>query len=284
MAVLLAKVATTTRKIEQRLSVRLAEDPTGVSLDVDPLDPSRRQGAVLVRKALIHIEAALRANESNNLHSLAVQTRPALECAGQVVFISKTLMIDPGFTMDVERAIDMLADYNNADYYGTMIRGTAGQLSHEELLATSRDAEVSAAVSLGMAEPPPRRGKSLKQADKVAPLKGGREWYGFLSEYFCHGRADWRGPLWHGGVVPTGTVRDEFSFLGVLGYLAEQMAVMNSSAALWSVPGETREMVWSLWVEPTLAELSQVREESRSILGAAFHVPSGDAGEAAGTD
>ena len=38
---------------------------------------------LLLRKGKIHMVGAYRANETDNLHSLAVQMRPVLECAGQ---------------------------------------------------------------------------------------------------------------------------------------------------------------------------------------------------------
>ena len=61
----------------------------------------------LLRKARIHTVAALRANETSNLHSLAVQMRPVLECAGQVVFRFRTLFIAPD-VLTPEKAAAML--------------------------------------------------------------------------------------------------------------------------------------------------------------------------------
>ena len=40
--------------------------------------------ALIFRKGRLHMLGAYRANETDNLHSLAVQMRPVLECAGQV--------------------------------------------------------------------------------------------------------------------------------------------------------------------------------------------------------
>ena len=57
--------------------------------------------APCLNKAQIHIAAVLVANESNNLHSLAVQMRPVLECAGQVVLVIHTLCLEPERIEDV---------------------------------------------------------------------------------------------------------------------------------------------------------------------------------------
>ena len=47
-----------------------------IDLNADPAAALRIMGALLLRKARIHAVAVLRANETSNLHSLAVQMRP----------------------------------------------------------------------------------------------------------------------------------------------------------------------------------------------------------------
>ena len=108
MANLLAKSAATTRELERWLDVTgwlggpmAQNDPVN-----DPTATSRITCALLLRKARLHTDAVLRANETNNVHSLAVQMRPVLECAGQVVFIFHNLIIAPNLTMEPERAAD----------------------------------------------------------------------------------------------------------------------------------------------------------------------------------
>ena len=91
------------------------------------------EGALLLRKARIHTTAVLRANESRNLHSLAVQMRTVLECAGQVVFKFRTLFIAPDFLMSKEEAIAMLGTRVNVDFYQTLRRATKGQSNPKEL-------------------------------------------------------------------------------------------------------------------------------------------------------
>ena len=83
MATLLTKAVEMTRKLERRLDVsggwREARAQTDV--DADPTATLRIIGALLLRKARIHTVAVLRANETSNLHSLAVQMRPVLKVA-----------------------------------------------------------------------------------------------------------------------------------------------------------------------------------------------------------
>ena len=57
-----------------------------IDFDAEPVAGVPTIAVFLLRKVRIHTVAVLRANETNNLHSLAVQMRPVVECAGQVVF------------------------------------------------------------------------------------------------------------------------------------------------------------------------------------------------------
>ena len=52
--------------------------------DKDGFETMRAIVGSLAAKARLHVIACLRANNINNLHSLAVQMRPMLECAGQI--------------------------------------------------------------------------------------------------------------------------------------------------------------------------------------------------------
>ena len=276
MANLLAKSVAMTRKLERWLNITggLREARTHVDLDADPTATFRIMCALLLRKARLHTVAVLRANATNNVHSLAVQMRPVLECAGQVVFIFHNLMIAPNLTMEPERAANLVGGYLNADNYHTIIGATKGQVGHKELLETISAEEEAAATSFGMPKPQKRKGRSLKQADKVATLVEGKRWYDYLSEYFCHGRADWRGRSWRGGVVSMDMVQDEFMFAGLMDYLVRQLAVMNAYATLCPVAGDDGHG----WVEATLAQLREVRETSKAVRDAAVLGFSADTG------
>ena len=196
----------------------------------------------------IHMVAVLRANETNNMHSLAVQMRPVLECAGQVALIFHNL------TNNSELGASVVLRYMSADYYGTFIRLTKGGVSHEQLLAQIQEASEMSKEEIS-------KGRSLKQADKVAPLEGGKDWYGYLSNHFCHGKADWKGRSWQGGVRSINTVDDEFTFAGLMDYLVNQVAVMNAHAALCPVAGEVAEGR----VDSALAQLHEVRLATKAF-------------------
>ena len=176
MAKLLRRSVATTRELERWLDFTGGWDEARVQLDLagDETSIARVQYALLLRKARIHTDAVLQANETNNVHSLAVQMRPVLECVGQLAFISHNVIIAPGLTMEVERAVKVVGDYFSADYYGTVIRATKGQVGHKQLLEDIWRLNDATAASVGMPKPQRGKGKSLKQADKMAGLAGGR--------------------------------------------------------------------------------------------------------------
>ncbi len=272
MAKLLTEAVATTRKLERRLDVTggWREATAEIDLNADPASAIRITGALLLRKARIHTDAVLRANETSNLHSLAVQMRPALECAGQVVFIFHNTMIAPDVQMSRERAIEVLGTRLNADHFQTLRRITKGQVSPEELREVEAEAQEAAAASVGAPKPKRRKERRFNQADKVATLAGGSDWYRYLSENFSHGRvADWKGVSWRGGVMSIDRVEDEFVFLSLMSYLAAQVAFMNAAAALCPVEGDANHR-WKEWVEPTLAQLSDVRESSKKLTDVAW--------------
>ena len=94
MAELLTEAVALTRKLERRLDFAggWPEASQRIDFDADPAAGVRITAALLLRKARIHTVAVLLANETNNLHSLAVQMRPVLECAGQVVFYFQVIV------------------------------------------------------------------------------------------------------------------------------------------------------------------------------------------------
>ena len=190
--------------------------------------------------------------------------RPVLECAGQVVFIFHNLVAASKLATDRKRASNAIHDYWNADYYRTVISATKGESGHNELLREIWKLEDEAAVSVGAiprTDAKKRKGRGLKQTDKVAVLSGGIRWYNHLSKYFCHGRGDLSGALWQGGVVATPAVQGEFTFAGFMDYLAEQVATMNAYAALCPGTGDDGRA----WVEATVEQLREVRAESKAL-------------------
>ena len=286
MAKLLTKAVEMTRKLERRLNVAggWTEATARIDVDADPTGTPRIIGALLLRKARIHTVAVLRANESSNLHSLAVQMRPVLECAGQVVFFFHNTMIAPKLLTAPERAAEVVGNRLNADHYQTLRRRTKGKVSPEELREVEAQAQEAAAAFFGAPKPKRRKGRRFDQADKVATLKKGREWYRYLSDHFSHGKVpDWRGLSWRGGVISIDRVEDEFAFLGLMYFLVNQVALMNASAALCPVAGDTDDQ-WDRWVEPALAQLRDVRQSSKALRDAAIGGATGGVDGNARTD
>ena len=267
MAELLTDAVGLTRKLERRLDFAggWPEASQRIDFDADPAAGVRIAAALLLRKARIHTAAVLRANETNNLHSLAVQMRPVLECAGQIVFYFHNLVIAPDLLISRERALEMLGSRVNADHYQTLRARTKGKISPEELREVEAQGEEAAAAFVGAPKPKRRKGRRLNQSDKVAMLQGGQEMYGYLSDHFSHGRvANWRGLSSQGGVMSNNRVEDEFAFLGSMDYLVNRVAIMNAYAALCPVAGSADDL-WDRWAEPALARLRDIRESSKAL-------------------
>lgn len=286
MAELLTEAVAMTRKLERRLNVTggWQEATAQIDLNADPTAGLRIEGALLLRKARIHTVAVLRANETGNLHSLAVQMRPVLECAGQAVFRFRTLFIAPDVLMSREKAAATLGSRVNADFYQTLRRKTKGQISPEELRKMATKAEAAAAEEFGAGKPKRQKAWRFNQAEKVTALANGHEWYTYLSEHFSHGKAaDWRGISGRGGVISINKVEDEFAFLRLMSYLVEQVAQMNAAVALCPVAGEAGDQ-WDQWVEPALAQLRDIRESSKTLVTAARVAVTGELDGSTGTD
>ena len=286
MAKLLTEALETTCKIERRLDASggWREATAAIDINADPGATVRIAGALLLRKARIHIVAVLRANETSNLHSLAVQMRPVLECAGQVVFIFHNTIIAPDLLMSQEDAAAMFGNRLNADFYQTFRSKTKGQISLGKLREMATRAQADAAASVGAPNPTRQKSWTLRQADKMKPLAKGHEWYNYLSNRFAHGNlADWKGLSWRGGVISIDKVEDQFAFLGLMSYLVDQVALMNAAAALCPVAGDADDP-WDRWVEPTLAQLREVRQSSKSLADAARVAVTGELYGSARTD
>ena len=150
---------------ERWLDVAVEGDEASVRavLQDDPTGAFRIMCALLLHKARIHMVATLRANETGNVHSLAVQMRPVLDCAGQVVLVFHYLKIEP------ERGVRVFGGYINAEFLQEFIGLTKGDNRREQLLTQVLDAS-------GMSKEEVGKARGLNQADKVVPLEGGKDW------------------------------------------------------------------------------------------------------------
>ena len=182
--------------------------------DEDPLIAFRKMSYLLIAKARLHVCAALRANKSGNIHSLAVQMRPALECAGQVVSIFKNLF-DKG--PSAERRI---GQYINSDYYQMVIRLSKGQTKYTEILEMINEADPAG-------NNPVRKIRKFRESEKVKDLEFGDHWYRHLSSCFFHSDLSaLKGLSYFGGVSSCNTMYDEYAFAVLMDYLAHQAMTM----------------------------------------------------------
>lgn len=128
MTELLAGLLQITDEMERWLDVPIYAENASARLRENP----RTWHYLIVRqflcKARLHGTAVLHANQVCNIHSLAVQMRPVLECAGQLATILKNMTDEP------QRGFAAISRNLSADYYQTLIRVSQGQLSHKELL------------------------------------------------------------------------------------------------------------------------------------------------------
>ena len=163
------KLVAVTGEIERSLDVAGdgGESSTRAVLEDEPTAIFRLMCTLLLRKARLHAIAVLRANETGNVHSLAVQMRPVLECAGQVVLIFHNLMI--------ERDASEVRRYVNADYFRKIMALTKDNAAQKQLFR-----DISAAS--GMTEAEVRRGGKRRELDKVKALQGGEGWYRYWSD------------------------------------------------------------------------------------------------------
>lgn len=243
MARLLAEATKATDECERRLAVSIDDIGPWFRLGDDPTGAYRVTCALLLRKARIHTDAALRANRAGNIHSLGVQMRPALECAGQVVLTYYNLMVAPGVVPG--HTPDTTTEFLDRDYRDSTIRLAKGAISYEQLLQNVDEAAAAAAAAYGMPTPKPHRGGRVRHGEKVSRLPGGPIWYGFLSDHFCHGSKVWPYPSWGGGV--------DWTFACFMDYLCQQAVLMNAYAYLCPVKG-------SVAFDQGMAELARRQE------------------------
>lgn len=175
----------------------------------------RNECGLLLRKAQLHTFSAIRANESNNLHSLAVHMRIVLECASQVQ--SKARTAYEGTEKELKRVLNV-SEYNFQYTIGSLSRGTIDHDQIQELILSAREG----IDQLGRKPP-----KKVTLTNKISYLAQGREWYDHLSKYFCDGDVSiLAGLSFFGGVTSIKTDADELAFAVFLDYLAEQVITM----------------------------------------------------------
>ena len=175
----------------------------------------RNECGLLLRKAQLHLEAVLRANESNNLHSLAVHIRVVLECAAQIVWTANSAGKGSG------KELDQVLNVRESDLWyalASLSRGTVEQSEIQKTIASARS---------GIGQQGSKRPKRVSPTQKIDHLPGGRSWYSHISEYFCRGDSSaLTGPSFFGGVTSIDKEADELAFAIFLDNLTGQVARM----------------------------------------------------------
>ena len=192
----------------------------------DPTSVFEAPTGLLVRKACLHVAAALRAEQANNMHSLAAQMRPALECAGQVVTNMKDL-VERG-----ESGRAAVISRTHADYYRTVTDLSQGQQDPEVLLPDiAKELLANYETRLPMGR--------FDVQDTVKDLKDGRHWYDHLSRCFFHSDlAALKEYGFCGGVCSSDSAGDQLTLASLLDYLADQVLIMVRYGAM--CPPETK--------------------------------------------
>ena len=187
----------------------------GLPSEDNPEVALRNECGLLIRKSQMHINAVLRANKNNNLHSLAVQMRVVLECAAQV--FSKANAAAKGSPKELARVLNE-SEYDFQYSLASLSRGDIKQHQIRELIKSAR---------IGIDQDRNRVPKRVTIADKIRGLSGGEQWYSHLSKFFCNGEANaLRGRSFSGGVMSINTELDELTFAIFLDYLTEQVVKM----------------------------------------------------------
>ena len=211
---------------------------------VDPTSAIGTSTGLLVRKARLHVTAALRANQTSNMHSLAAQMRPALECAGQVVTTMKVLL-DGSY-----KARASVMRRANADFFQTVTRVARGQLDPRKILVDNPN------IQLASKDMDRVKGR-LSLQDTVKDLKFGEWWYQHLSQSFYHsGVSELKGDFYSGGVRSTNSAGDQIAFALFMHYLNDQVLVMIHYAAMCPPGTKAKEQCYK-----TAAALAKEKRE-----------------------
>ena len=142
-------------------------------VDISNEVAAQNQCGWLLKKALIHTKAVLAANHQNNLHSMAVQSRVVLECAAQL--LSTASAAEKGTSRELKRIVNT-TEYEVISTLRLLYKDTIELDSLHEAIVRGRQ-------EIGVQ----RKGRPRRVTigDKLKHLKGGPEWYAFLSENFC---------------------------------------------------------------------------------------------------
>ena len=127
-----------------------------------------------------------------------------MECAGQVVSDAWGIYEGP------PRGLERVLNTQEADFRRAMLSSSRGQIDNQQI-----DQMITSARE-GIGQADGKRSTTVTLTEKVSYLPGGREWYNFLSDHFCHPNLDvLSGPSHMGGV----TARDSRTIVTISGFL-----------------------------------------------------------------
>ena len=181
----------------------------------DPVIITRNRCGLFLRKAELHLPAALRAHEDNNIHSLGVHARVVQECAAHVQMAGSVVR------EETQKRRDWVVNALEYDYRRTLLSLEHRNFSAKEI----RDKITDLRKSTGRRDDKPPT--VVRITDKVAVMDGGRDWYEHLSESFGHTPEDaLTGLSFNGGVASLDPEIDDISFAALLDTLTCQIVSM----------------------------------------------------------
>ena len=209
-AALVSQLADAQELINQSLSDvdfgRLWPEPSE-ELDYDVArDSARFSNGLLLRKIGFHIVALLQANEQNNVTSLGVHARVIIECAAELMLIGRAAAEE-----DSEAYMRSL---NNLEYAANswLWKVSRGTVTKAELEAKTIRMREHIGIFDG------KQPTKVYISDRVSELAGGRGWYKYLSDCFCHPTPDkLRNAPGLGGVLPAPAFQYDLATTEVLG-------------------------------------------------------------------
>ena len=170
--------------------------------------------AILLKKAHLHVVAALSANRDGNLHSLAVHMRVVLECAMWLMEFANAAY------HGTEEQLTKILNRTERDFYDTTRRMSRGGIDENEL---QKMIDMVRDTSIVKGKKPTR----VTITDKVSQMVQGKSWYDHISQHFCcTPKSDLDGPSFLGGVLSANTEKDNLAFAMFLDYLCWQANMM----------------------------------------------------------
>jgi len=173
---------------------------------------------LLLQKAHLHIEAVLRANGSDNAHSMAVHSRVVLECACQMLSEAEA------WSEGSRKEHDRLSNEMESDYWNSILRFSRGRIGPAQI--QQRIIEARKAHGQDNEDPP----EQVTIRDKLRFVPDGTGWYDYLTLLFCHPKDEvamiLASPVYYGGVATRDMAETELACAETLWFLNRTVMAM----------------------------------------------------------